>query len=285
MKILKSFDTKIDAEELVEATEKYWEWNVILVKRHRIKLLVPLILVFFSMMLLDLMLYVIYVHLFESHKIIFRTLAIFYVYTTISRCLYAIIWIMTNIIGQIKSPKKYIDTVYKAEIKQKSFEKFLKRSFITFFIHVLVFLFNATVPFIVIKSTWIWSIAITLGALVIDLVFLIVLNRVMFRIIEYEMNFDICTEDAFVTYKQEWFFKTNTMNISSDAIKVIQHSKEWLKWALFHYWNINIYTDSDLNRKGSKNLELSYIPDPKRLVKKMNNVMKKSWERVNIADS
>ena len=285
MKILKSFDTKIDAEELIEATKKYWEWNVILVKRHRIKLLLPLILVFFSMMLLDLMLYIIYIHLFDGHKAIFRVLAVFYVYTTISWCLYAIIWIMTNIIGQIKSPKKYIDTVSKATIKQKSFEKFLKRSFITFFFHVLVFLFNAIVPFIVIKSTWIWSIAITLWALAIDLVFLIILNRVMFRIIEYEMNFDICTEDAFVTYKQEWFFKTNTMNISTDAIKVIQHSKEWLKWALFHYWSVYIYTDSDLNKEGSKNIELSYIPDPKRLVKKINNVMKKSWEHLNVANN
>ena len=285
MKILKSFDTKIDAEELVEATEKYWEWNVILVKRHRIKLLVPLILVFFSMMLLDLMLYVIYIHLFDSHKTIFRILAIFYVYTTISRCLYAIIWIMTNIIGQIKSPKKYIDTVYKAEIKQKSFEKFLKRSFITFFIHVLVFLFNATVPFIVIKSTWIWSIAITLGALVIDLIFLIVLNRVMFRIIEYEMNFDICTEDWVVAYKQDGFFRTKTMNISKDAIRVIQHSKEWIKSALFHYGNINIYTDSESDNKWWKNLELSCIPDPKRLAKRLNVMLEKSWEKVKEADS
>ena len=285
MKILKSFDTKIDAEELVEAAEKYWEWNVILVKRHRIKLLIPLLLVFFSIILLDFMLYVIYIHLFDAHKAIFWVLAIFYVYTTISWCLYAILWIMTNIIGQIKSPKKYIDSISKAEIKQKSFEKFLKRSFITFFIHALVFLFNAIVPFIVIKSTWMWSIAITLWALAIDLVFLIVLNRVMFRIIEYEMNFDICTEDEFVSYKQEWFFKTNTMNISADAIKVIQHSKEWLKWALFHYWNVYIYTDSDLNKKGSKNIELSYIPDPKHLVKKIKLVMKKSWETLNRAES
>ena len=88
MKILKSFDTKIDAEELLEATETYGEWNVILVKRHWVKLVLPLILVFISMMLLDFMLYVIYVHLFDDHKVLFRILAIFYVYTSISRSLY-----------------------------------------------------------------------------------------------------------------------------------------------------------------------------------------------------
>lgn len=278
MKILKSFDTKTDAEELLEASEKYGEWNVILVKRHRVKLILPLILVFVSMMLLDFMLYVIYVHLFDEHKIIFRILAIFYVYTSISWSLYAILWIMTNIIWQIKSNKKYIDSVSKAELKQKSFEKFLKRTFITFVFHVLVFLFNAIIPFVVIKATWTWSIAISVWALILDLIFIIILNRVMYRIIEYEMNFDICTKDGVVSYKQEWFFKTKTMNISKDAIRVIQHSKEWIKSALFQYGNINIYTDSEIDKKGSKSLELSYIPDPKHLVKRLNAMMGKSWE-------
>ena len=284
MKILKSFDTKTDAEELLEATETYGEWNVILVKRHRVKLVLPLILVFISMMLLDLMLYVIYVHLFDEHKIIFRILAIFYVYTSISWSLYAILWIMTNIIWQIKSKKKYIDSVSMAELKQKSFEKFLKRTFITFTAHVLVFLFNALVPFIVIKSTWMWSIAITVWALILDLVFIIILNRVVYRIIDYEMNFDICTKDGVIAYKQEWFFKTKTMNISKDAIRVIQHSKEWIKSALFQYGNINIYTDSEIDKKWNKNLELSYIPDPKRLAKRLNIMMEKSWESVNKAE-
>jgi hypothetical protein len=275
MKILKSFDTKIDAEELLEATQKYWEWNVILVKRHWIKLLVPLILVFLAMLLLNFMLYVIYIHLFDEHKVIFWVLAIFYVYTTISRCIYAILWIMTNIVGQIMAPKKYIDNVRKADIKQKWFEKFMKRTFLTFFLHVLVFLFNAIIPFVIIKKTWLWDVATAAWALAIDFVFLLILNRVMFRIIDYEMNFDICTKDSFISYKQDGFFKMNTINISTDAIKVIQHSKEWLQWALFQYWNIYIYTDSALNNKWNKSLELSYVPDPKNLVKRINSVMQK----------
>ena len=280
MKILKSFDTKTDAEELMEATETYWEWNVILVKKHRVKLILPLILVFISMMLLDFMLYIIYIHLFEEHKIIFRFLAIFYVYTCISRSLYATLWIMTNIIWQIKSKKKYIDSISMAKLKQRSFEKFLKRTFITFTVHILVFLFNAIVPFVIIKNTGIWNIAITAWALLLDLTFIVILNRVVFRIIEYEMNFDICTKDGITTYKQDWFFKTKTMNITKDAIRVIQHSKEWIKSALFQYGNINIYTDSEVDKEWNKNLELSYIPDPKRLTKKLNAMMeKKVWEK------
>ena len=282
MKILKSFDTKTDAEELLEATETYGEWNVILVKRHWVKLVLPLILVFISMMLLDSMLYVIYVHLFDDHKVIFRILAIFYVYTSISWSLYAILWIMTNILWQVKAKKKYIDSISLAEVKQKSFEKFLKRTLITFVAHVLVFFFNAIVPFLINENSW-RNTAITIWALILDLVFIIILNRVVFRIIDYEMNFDICTKDGVVSYKQDWFFRTKTMNISKDAIRVIQHSKEWIKSALFQYGNIIINTDSELDKKWNKSLELSYIPDPKRLAKKLNSMMEKSWENVNKA--
>ena len=282
MKILKSFDTKTDAEELLEATETYGEWNVILVKRHWVKLVLPLILVFISMMLLDSMLYVIYVHLFDDHKVIFRILAIFYVYTSISWSLYAILWIMTNILWQVKAKKKYIDSVSLAEFKQKTFEKFLKRTFITFVAHVLVFFFNAIVPFLINENSW-RNTAITIWALILDFIFILILNRVIYRIIEYEMNFDICTKDGVVSYKQDWFFRTKTMNISKDAIRVIQHSKEWIKSALFQYGNIIINTDSELDKKWNKSLELSYIPDPKRLAKKLNSMMEKSWENVNKA--
>ena len=282
MKILKSFDTKTDAEELLEATETYGEWNVILVKRHRVKLVLPLVLVFISMMLLDFMLYVIYVHLFDDHKVLFRILAIFYVYTSISWSLYAILWIMTNIIWQVKAKKKYIDDISIAEFKQRTFEKFLKRTFITFAMHILVFIFNAVVPFLINENSW-RNTAITIWALILDLAFILILNRVIFRIIDYEMNFDICTKDWLVSYKQDWFFKTKTMNISKDAIRVIQHSKEWIKSALFQYGNINIYTDSEIDKKWNKSLELSCIPDPKRLAKKLNSMMEKSWENVNKA--
>ena len=138
MKILKSFDTRIDAEEFLEAVNKYGEWNVILIKRHRVKLMIPLFLVFISMILEWVMLYSIYMHLFDEHKVVFWFLAIFYVYTTYSRCIYTIIWIIANVVYWMNTKKKYIDKVYKAEEKQKWFEKFMKRTFVTFLFHTLV---------------------------------------------------------------------------------------------------------------------------------------------------
>ena len=276
MRILKSLDTRLDAEELLEAVNKYGEWNVILIKRHRIKLVWPLLLIFISIVLLWVLLYLIYSHLFDEHKTIFWILSIIYAYTTFSWSGYAIYWLMRNIIWQIKAPKKYIDTIRIAKRKQVKFEKFLKRSFLTFWAHILVFLFNAIVPFIVIKSTWMWSIAVTVWALILDFIFLLIVNRVMYWIMEYEMNFDICTKNHFTSYCQKWFFRTKTMNISTPAIRVIEDSKEWLTWALLQYWIITIHTDGDLDAKWWKILELRYIPDPKHLAKKLNSIIEET---------
>ena len=276
MKVLKSLDTRLDAEELLEAVNKYGEWNVILIKRHRIKLIWPLLLIFISIILLGILLYIIYSHLFDEHKTIFRILAIFYIYTTFSWSIFAIYWLMRNIIWQIKATKKYIDTIRIAKLKQVKFEKFLKRSFLTFWAHILVFLFNAIVPFIVIKSTWMWSIAVTVWALILDFIFLLIVNRVMYWIMEYEMNFDICIKNHFTSYYQKWFFRIKTMNISTLTIRVIEDSKEWLAWALLQYWMITIHTDGDLDTKWWKILELRYIPDPKHLAKKLNSIIEET---------
>ena len=281
MKILKSFDTRLDAEELLEAVDKYGEWNVILIKRHRIKLVWPLIGVLISVVLLCSLLYVIYSHLYDEHKVIFRILAAFYAYTTFSWSIYAIYWLMRNIVWQIRAKKKYIDTIWIAKRKQVKFEKFMKRTLFTFWEHILVFLFNATVPFIVIKTTWIWNIAIAIWALILDFIFIIILNRVMYSIMEYEMNFNICSKDYFTAYSQKWFFRTKTINISTSAIKVVQDLKEWLAGALFEYGVITIHTDGDIDSKWWKILELRCIPDPKHISKKLNSIIEEKREALS----
>lgn len=276
MRILKSFDTKTDAEELLEAVEKYGEWNVILVKKHRVKLLLPLLSIFLALAVVTLMIYVIYTQLYKDYQPIFWMIAIVYGYTTLSWCVHSLIGIMWNIIWQTRSKKKYIDSIYRAEEKQRAFEKFLRHSFVTFTIHTLLIFLNASIPFILIHNTGIGSMATAFAIFIINLVFLVILNRVMFRIIDYEMNFNICTSDIFTSYTQDGFFKTNSMDISTSAIKVIQSSKEGLSGALLQYWNLYIHTDWDLNIKGGKTLELSYIPDPKNIAKKLNGMIEKN---------
>lgn len=276
MRILKSFDTKTDTEELESAISKYWLWNAILVKRHRILLIPPMIGIFVANCVFWLLLYLIHTQYYKENSFLYWLIIVIYVYTTFSRCIHSISWILSNIIWQTTAKKQYVDDLKNAQKKQKGFERFLKHSFLTFVIHFCLMILNATIPFILIKSTGVWSILMAISIFVVDFIFLLLLNRIMYRIIEYEMNFDIFTTNSFSSYTQKWFFKTQEMDIATSAIKIIQSSKEWLAWALLQYWNLYIHTDWDLNIWWGKTLELSYIPNPKKLAKKLNAIIEKS---------
>jgi len=277
MRILKSFDTKLDVEELAEAFKKYWEGNVVLIKKHWIKLLIPLGLVILSILALMIMLWTIYINTFEENRYIFWIIAWLYTYTTLSWCLFVIISIILRIRYWTKLDVPFIDKPSNlVDVKKKWFDKFMKRTFITFSIHTIVLIFNIVFPIIFINTTGLWSMGVSVWIFLINLIFLLLLNRVMYQLIEYEMTFNICTSDWFTTYNQKWFFKTDSMKISSSAIKVIKASKEWIAWAIFRYWNLYIYTDGDLNTQWGKNLELTYIPAPAILAKKLNVIIEES---------
>ena len=98
----------------------------------------------------------------------------------------------------------------------------------------------------------------------------------MYLLIEYEMTFNICTTDWLTTYRQNWFFKSDSLKINSSSIKVIKSTKEWIISALFKYWNLCIYTDWDLSVQWWKNLELTYMPDPSSLAKRLNGLLEKN---------
>ena len=282
MRILKSFDTKLDLEEFAVALERYWEGNVVLMRKHWIKLLLPFSLVILSIFALLLMLYTIYINTFDENKVIFWIIAILYMYTTISWCLFVIISIILRIRYWNKMEVPYIDSPTNlVDVKKKWFDKFMRRTFWTFLIHSIVLIWNIVFPFVFIKTTGVWNVSVAVWIFLINLVFLFLLNRVMYLLIEYEMTFNICTIDWFTTYNQKWFFKTDSMKIEASAIKVIKSSKEWILWALFRYWNLYIYTDWDLNIKWGKNLELTYVPAPSLLAKKLNSIFEKARENKN----
>lgn len=277
MKILETFDTKSDAQEMSEAILKYGEWNVILVKRHRIRLMLPLFLIVLAFLVCNLLVYIIYYQFFDEKNFVFRLIAFVYLYTTISWCVHSCVWIFKNIAWQNSLKKKYIENINSVLKKQKSFERFLRHTFVTFGIHTLLMISNAIIPFIVFENTKMWSVLVAIVILFVDFVFLFILNKVVYKIIDYEMNFDICTSDSFTEYKQVWFFHTSSTNIATSAIKVVEASKKWILWAFLQYWFLSIHTYWD-DVSWWKAIELSYIPQPQKLAKRLNNIVEqKSW--------
>ena len=275
MKFLNFFDTRIDSEELFETIKAHWEWNVILVKCHRIKLLIPLLFTLLSLLLLALILYIINVNLLDWYETIFWLSAIFYLVTTLSWMWFSVWLIIDTIRNQIWEKNKYIVNPNNLLKRKKLFEIFLKWSTGMMLLHILFVVFNASVPFIF-DVTWKWNLAAPLVVLLLNVLFLINVTMIMYRIIDYEMNFGICSPESFKLFKQTWILTSDVTDISPQSINIIKYKRKWLFESLFHYWSVCLYTDAEIRNEQGSVIEFKYIPDPKNIVKKLNQILGKS---------
>ena len=276
MKIFQTFDSRIDSEEFLEAVNTYWKWNVILIKAHWIKLLPPLFFTLLSLWLLALMLYIIYVNLFEGNKMIFWWLTTFYLITTLSWSWYAVCWIIDRIYKQVNSKVKYITNVEDVVSRKKWFELFLKSSTWIFFIHLFFIIFNASVPFIVEDFTRRWSLAVPIVILLVDFLFFFCVTLIIYWVIDYEMNFWICSENSFKLFKQVWIFSSDVTDISPSSINIIKYNAKWFLEAIFCFWTVSLYTDAEVADRAKNTIEFHYIPDPKNTCKRLNQILGKS---------
>ena len=112
--------------------------------------------------------------------------------------------------------------------------------------------------------------------------FFFLIYKVVERIIDYEMDFNIFTTDQFILYRQHWFFRAESMNIATSSVKIVQESSPWFLWSLFGYGKISIHPEWNLSAN-SKAIELFYVSQPKSLVKKLNSFIEKSKEWLNVS--
>ena len=276
MKFLKFFNTRIDSEEFLAAIKAHWEWNVILVKCHWIKLLHPFLYTLLSLILLALILYLIYVNLADWNDTIYWWTVIFYLITTLSWTGYTVYWMIDVIRTQIGQKNKYITKTNSSFIKRKNrFELFLRWSTWVLLFHILFVIFNASVPFIV-DLTWRWNLAVPIVVLILDILFLVNVSMIMYKVIDYEMNFWICSPDSFKLFRQTWILSSYVTDITPQSINIIKYYRKWLFQATFHYWDVHLYTDAEIRSEWGNVLELHYIPEPSSVVKKLNEILWKN---------
>ena len=279
MKILWSFNTKLDEQELYDAIQKNGQWNAIMIKKHRIFLIRPMVRMLFAFIAFWLLIWFAYWQFFQDYERIFRIIAIAYSCVTLARCVHSFTMIMYDIIYQTKFQSWYIDQVDKSEFKEWRYEKFLKHTFISMGLQVVLMIWNAIVSFVLWNSTW-TEIFINIIWVIVNVWFLFLLYKVLDRIIDYEMDFNIFTTDQFIIYRQHWFFRTESMNIATSTVKIVRESKSWFWGSLFHFGNVSIHPQWNLSN--DKAIQLFYVPYPKALTKKLNDFIEKSKEWQNI---
>ena len=280
MKILWSFNTKLDEHELYNAIQENGQWNAIMMKKHRIFLIRPLVWMLFSLVAFWLLIWFAYSQFYNTdNRWIFRVLTIAYSLVTLTRCVHSIIMIMNDIQVQIYNRYGYIDKMDESEFKDGRYETFLKHTFISARLQVWLMIINSSASFFAGSGTsnflfnFVW-IFVNIG-------FIFLLYKVLDKIIDYEMDFNIFTVDQFMLFRQHGFFKAESINISTSTVKIVKETKSWFLWSLLDYGKVSIHPEWNVSA-GSK-IELFYVPKPKLLVKKLNEFIEKSKEWMNVS--
>ena len=150
MRILWSFNTKLDEHELYNAIKENGQWNAILIKKHRIFLIRPMIWMLFAFVTFWLLIWFAYSQFYNpGDKWIFRILTIAYSLVTFTRCVHSIVMIMSDIQDQINNRNGYIDKIDESEFKDGKYEIFLKHTFISAWLQVVLMLINSSASFFV----------------------------------------------------------------------------------------------------------------------------------------
>ena len=282
MRILWSFNTKLDEHELYDAIQKNGQWNAIMMKKHWVFLLRPMIWMLFAFIAFWLLIWFAYSQFYNSEYMrIFWLLTLAYSWVTFVRCIHSLKMIIYDIKSQTKSKDWYVDIVDQSDFKEWRYEKFLKHSFISMGLQVILMITNSILSFAVDAGTA-SSVLLNIVWVTVNIWFLFLLYKVLDRIIDYEMDFNIFTVDQFILYRQHWFFRTESTNIATSTIKIVQEWKSWFWWSLFYFWKVSIHPEGNL-WWDSKAIELFYVPYPKKLTKKLNEFIEKSKELMNVS--
>ena len=281
MKILWSFNTKLDERELYDAIQKNGQWNAVLMKKHWVFLIHPMVRMIFAFMAFWLLIWFAYKQFYNSDYMrIFWFLTLAYSWVTLVWCVHSIKMIMYDIKLQSSSKDGYIDTIDKDSFNDWRYEAFLKHSFISMWLQIVLMVVNSIVSFVAeVDATS--DILLNIVWVIVNIWFLFLLYKVLDRIIDYEMDFNIFTVDQFILYRQHWFFKAESLNIAASTIKIVKEWQSWFWWSLFNFWQVSIHPEGNL-WWNSKAIELFYVPYPKKLTKKLNEFIEKSKELMNV---
>ena len=279
MKILSNFDTKLDWKTFLKKVEQYWNYNVLLVKRH------PLFLykAFFNALLgLIILTWIIFVINFQYSEHI----EFFYIFLVL-HILGIGLWIfmlLKKIILKLFNYKEFITCKEDlAKIDMSEFWTFIKFSIILFLYQFLISVWNIATLFIINDK---WTIGLTwwVGIFVLNFLFLVIILRILKRFIDFEMDFIIVTKDEIESFNQSWIFKREIVSLDIRKIRSISTEKDWFFKSLFNIWSLKILSEWDSEHKWE--IRFNYIHRLWKLKKAVLDLIQqnKKWNFISDND-
>jgi len=277
MKILSNFDTRMDKKIFLKKIEQYWDWNVLLVKRHPLFLYKAFINWILSLILFIALISILYVEYSNN-------IELFYIFT-ILHIFWIGLWILflfKKIISHLRSYKEFIQS--RAELKDIDFGdfwRFIKYSFFLFIYQFIVSIIDIIVLLNISENNWItawWWITM----FIINALFLFLIVRILQRFIDFEMDFITITPDEIESVNQTGIFKRKIVSLDSKKIRSISTKKNWFFRSLFNIGSLIILSEWDSWNHWE--VQFNYIHRLWKLKKGILELIKK-WEKKNKNDN
>ena len=193
MKILWSFNTKLDEHELYNAIKENGQWNAILAKKHRIFLIRPMAWMMFAFIAFWLLIWFAYSQFYNKEYMrLFWIIVILYSLVTFARIIHSVRMIIYDIQSQVNNRNGYIDKVDEEEFKDGRYEIFLKHTMISGILQVILMIINSIATFFA-ETDLTSNILLNFAWIVVNIGFISLLYKVLDIIIDYEMDFNIFT--------------------------------------------------------------------------------------------
>jgi len=100
---------------------------------------------------------------------------------------------------------------------------------------------------LVLFNLWIWKIYIKYAIISIVIVDIFFLFPIIWKYIEYKMDFIIVTSESIIMYDQIWLFKKNVLTIKSKSIKSICIERKIFLYSVFNNWDLTFLSEAISN--------------------------------------
>ena len=121
---------------------------------------------------------------------------------------------------------------------------------------------------------------VVLGGVGLNFIFILGIRLTISKIINFEMHFNIFTPEQFSIYRQKGILKTESVSIATSTIKMVKEVKKGFRSSLLGYGRITIHPEGGAN--DSPPVNISYVPHPKILTKKLNEFIDESKKLISV---
>lgn len=264
MKILSSFDTRLDEKLMIKCIREYWEWNVVMIKKHPVYLFIILIFVVIETVLVWILSYWSYV-IYWDRFMFFSVIVVLLVYFFWM----AYFLIKTRIYFTSYSP--IIKDAEHAHIEDWKFEKFLLISSFMAFILVLFSIFNIIYEYFIWDSSTIIIFTIKFQ-IVLTVVYITIMYKIIKKLINFEMDYLIIYPWYIQYIKQEWVFWRSEKVLDTKKLKSYYVKSKWFINSLFWTWTLVFLSEWD--REWIWELNIDFIPNSTKIISIIEPLLK-----------